>query len=482
MLRRSYITKAITAAGMGHDIAEAASLGLPEDRRQDFIILHEGMFGNIVKEVLEYQNMLSGGNRNTAIAETQSIAESMGDAIAEDLSVADLLPSTPAEIPADRSGLTGLLQLADRQPKSFDTGKVEGWYNALAASDEAIPQVREEMVQSGLFSSEQRMSVFSEKLQDTYNMWQDNVVRELTDRATKAAGKSEVKEQNERLRAEEQARIADLVGDVSIADIKDPAMRAKVEQRQAEIAKAQIAEQEKFMEQDRRQSEFAESVSKPSAITPGLDAYLEDIKRQLTPDSNDPEDIAMQQRVVEFSNELRGAVAATPEIPWETASAVIMKQYPDLLDLATALQADVDQGKYERERGTLDQQEIRPPHKRPDQTVPESQKADELPEGITTSSALIKKNEEFDKTKGPWEIDLEAKALRRRKVMVANALLGRPPLPYTVGDSVAFSRGSSLDCGSIVDITATHYVVKAKNDQVEIAHEAVFEPAIKELF
>jgi hypothetical protein len=125
--------------------------------------------------------------------------------------------------------------------------------------------------------------------------------------------------------------------------------------------------------------------------------------------------------------------------------------------------------------------------------VPEWQKAEAPEANVATgptgpanppvvTSAIITKNQEYDKTMGPWELDKEAQAIRRRKVMVANAIQGRPVMPYGVGDTIAFSCKSSFDTGEIVDITKTAYVVKTAAGQIEVAHEAAFEPTIKDIF
>lgn len=514
---------------MGHDIAEAAAANLAEDRRTDFIILNEGTFANVVQEIMNYHLLTSGGNRTIALRDTRNDAEKLGDDIAEDLSIADQLPTAPEDIPVDHAGLLGLLQIADKYPKVFDTALIEKWYNMLSPAThppkdlapvadpellaqqlsemekkeqketekwekhfqgreqwsslavkqgaDAVASVRQEMIDSGLFTSEQRQAAFEDKLIDTYMAWQNLITDIKLQKEMAGEARENIREQKEGEEAKVQQSIEERT--VGLEDMS-PAMRAKVEERQAAEAKAKMQAEDDAKAAAERTMEFNVGTAPSETEIPGLDEFIRDLQVLTRRSPDEPPDEERIAKVHHYAEALKGAAKEHPEVPWETAAATLAKDF-GLEAEFSELEDTVRQQREQREKA----QEMRAPSKPPAETVPESQKAEteeELPPGISVTTALIRKHEEFDKTKGPWELDLEAKALRRRKLMVQNAVLGRPVLPYKVGDKVAFTRNTALVAGEIMDITQDTYVLKTDSGEVEVAHGSVFDPGFEGLF
>ena len=561
----------VKASDMGHDMAAAAAINLPPERRGDFIALNEGIFANIAQAVLAYNMMYSGGVLNSAKLSTRRTLEDIGEEIQGEVALqsAPEMPQTVAEIPTDRAGITALLSLADKNPGLFDTGLVEKLYNMLApaapthphettfqqtpgaaeakaeelkqqtrmpkleqkypalekpwaesslhltAADDAatLQQVHDEMVQSGQFSYEQRNNVFSDRLVETFLSWEDMVTQEKLAREVAHAGNANIREEKERSKQEEEARLEGLLADeVSIADMS-PSMRARVEQRQAEKADVQAREKAKAAEKEESRKELFRGVSKLPNETAGLEEYLRNLEKLLIkkPKKGGEEDEELRASFQAYAESLRYEAEKSPAT-WQNKAKDLIRQFPDLMDLAEEKSGREEQYQYERKQ----KQEYKPPHKPPQEMVPESQKADELPPGvfipskplekpfnpiklppkpereepeepeepIAPTSALITKNQEYDamKGEGPWLLDKEAKAIRRRKVMVQNAMFGRPPVPYAIGDTVGFTRGSALDSGKIVAIKAHDYILETSKGQVAVNHDAIFEPAQTDLF
>jgi hypothetical protein len=103
-------------------------------------------------------------------------------------------------------------------------------------------------------------------------------------------------------------------------------------------------------------------------------------------------------------------------------------------------------------------------------------------EGQKKSSALIAKNSEYDKTKGAWDLDRDARIIRRRKNMIANALADKPAVPYVTGDTLVLTHNGSLVSGVLESATDTDYTLRVGDTLVTVPHEVVVEPGMEGMF
>ena len=342
------------------------------------------------------------------------------------------------------------------------------------SADEAavVEQAREAMVNSGYFSEEQRSDAFNEKLTNELMQTQANIEEEVSRRATARAGRAEMKEQGQAAEAEEAARIKQ-IAEEDLANLT-PETRKKLEDAQAAAAQFEADEKAKSESTSQRRKEFSDTASEPTTAIPGLNQYIALLQKEfLIPESNEPEDMMLHESLKKYFAELKAATASDPD-NWRAPAADIMQRYPDLLERAeaTGVMSQLQQ------KEKAERQEMRP-SKGPEKEIPARQRKD-----INPQSGLILKNQEYDamKGEGPWELDIEAKAIRRRKVMVANAMMGRPPVPFAIGDVVGFDLGSTITSGKILAIAAAHYIVETPKGVATVSHEAVFEPSATDLF
>ena len=605
--------ESLTPADFGRDMAELVASGADPARKNDIIVLNEGFYKNLATMIMDYNTLLSEGDPNKAILDSRATLEKIADEVEENAQLSNQLPSTPADIPHDRPGLTHLLQIAKESPKGLfpttetfnldnlrhmlyapgsaeapgsvyptqspeelaakeqqlaemgpeqvkDLGvkvdleqaditpethaenlraqeekdaaaaefeaaekarreesrkmedeleaekeapgqleqqkknraggeaerdaedrrlgrgkyappkKAAGWLFKVAADESAVlEQVREIMVDSGYFSAEQRDVIFDQKINYMLQQVKDNIDQEIADRAAARAGKAEIKEQkqDEALAADE--RVKQFTAD-ELASLSDET-RKKLEDARAEQAKFEAEDKAKAESQSQRRKQFTDMAGGPTAAIPGLNQYTVLLQKVMIPESNEPEDQMLHESLKKYFAELKQATAADPD-NWRAPAMDIIQKYPDLMERADVVAI---LSKVQKDQQELRQEEK--PSRGPGKEIPPSQRA-----SLNLRSALIKKNEEYDKTHGPWELDIEAKALRRRKIMVANAVMGRPPVPFTLGDMVGFSRSSSVTSGKILAIAATDYILETDKGVVKVSHEAVFEPAATDLF
>jgi hypothetical protein len=486
MLKISKIIQpgSLTGAQMAKDMVDAIGMSVDESIRNDFKVMLEGRLQYIAQIIFDYNKSHSGGSGLVALNDTRQQLETIADEMAEDINVANMLPATAEEIPADRATLMGLLDIANKYPTYFDTSLINHLEDAMAQTEDVTP-IQQEMVASGMFSAQQRMDMFIAKTKSTMERYEEMARMDVGQKTVEQEMREQKKGDKANAAEEEQKRLRELglEPETKIENLT-PEMRAEVEERQAEQAAAQLREEEKARAQGESRTEFYKGTMSPTGEIPGLDQFMKDL--QVMAHSYFPGDEEMRATLIAYTGALMDAAAKDPD-NWQQIAKEMFNSYPMLESLASEMQQKIDSQTYERE------QKIRAPHRPPQETTPESQKIEELPADVSVTpeapiaptSAIIVKNQEFDamKGQGPWELDLEAKAIRRRKVMVANAIMGRPPVPFTINDTVGFSRGSAIDSGKIVAIKAHSYIVEnAAKNRTEVDHEAVFETSATDLF
>ena len=482
-LARIIAPGSLTGDQMGQDMVNAIAMAVDESIRKDFTVMLEGRIKYIAQIIFDYNKSRSGDNGMVALNETRKQLELIADEMAEDINVANMLPSTAAEIPADRATLMGLLDIANKYPTYFDTSLVNHLEEAMSQTEDVTP-IQQEMVASGMFSSEQRMQNFIAKTKSTMETYEDMARMDTGERTINQEMREQKKGDKAQAQEDEQKRLHDLglLPETKIENLT-PEMRAEVEAREAERAKANLREQQKAQALGDTRTEFYKGTMGERSEVPGLDQFVKDLK--IMADLYFPDDEEVRASVTAYTGALSDFAAKNPS-NWQEEAMEMFKQFPLLADLAAEMQRTVDQGK-----ATQDEK-IRAPHRPPQETVPESQKveeamptpADPLPNPIQPTSALITKNKEFDASNGmgPWEMDKEAKVIQRRKVMVANAIMGRVPVPYAIGETVGFSCGSTIESGKIIAIKAHTFIVENAKAKTEVAHEAVFETSATDLF
>ncbi|HRZ77404.1 MAG TPA: hypothetical protein P5248_08560 [Bacteroidales bacterium] len=523
--------ESITAQDYARDLAAAAAAGADPLHQKDIAVLTEGFFQNLASVIIDYNILLSGGDANTYILAARNTLEKIADDVEEEALIANNLPATAADIPHDKQGLGSLLLLPKNDAKvarlfpnkgDFSVDKVwnllfsaapkgeaestypvqspeelakmeeglasgeikphvedmsEGlnkpaaWTFIKAAADESavVEQARQMMVDSGYFSEEQRSDAFNQKLNDILMQTKANIDDEVAARAAARAGRAELAEQKQAEGEAEDLRVKE-IAEGDLANLS-PETRKKLEDAQAERAKA-IAEETNKQEMVKdRKKEFSGTPGIPTPAVPGLDNFVDKMRRVMVPEDKTLEGQQLNVSMNAYLSELQKAIASDPD-NWRGPAADLIQNYPDLMERAEVVDILSQQQNEARE----EKREYKPPMG-PGKDIPVSQRS-----SLNVAAGLIKKHEEYDKTRGPWELDIEAKALRRRKVMVANSMMGRPPVPYTLGDTVGFSRGSEITSGKILAIAASTYIVETLKGVTKVAHEEVFEPSATNLF
>ena len=592
MLKHSYVLKGteVTADDYAASLAEAAAAGMPEARKRDMVILTQPYFKNIASGVMDYYSLLSGGNKLDAIKDASSELEKLADDIYTESELANQLPATPEEIPADRAGIVNLLQLARQNPKMFqswappvtdtdpETGKGEplvdipgfdinqvwrelypaapkqekqvydpnykwdptkepkketiemplvpaedaaaavakveeektqvppapqeaepetsqrtpeeqaaedadraerdkqraeseknklkaSWNFKVSADEGAVLQsVRQQMVDSGYFSKAQREEAFTSKLDDVLKGWYDRINEAVRDAVGQKEYSKEMQMQKSQEQMDQTKRVRDMMADEAALAALSPETRKRIEEATQAQAAAQLSEEEKMSLRTQRREKAQETGGMPVPSIPGFEEFVRNLqyrfKLLLAEGSVDESSYHIIQ---DYAAAVVQAATNHPEIPWEKVAAEKINDFPELPALMEQLQMFAMFQDVEKEY----------------------KKMEKPPKGPYSKEAgLITKNQQFDSMKGmgPWELDKEAKAIKRRKVMVANAMFGFPPVPFAIGDTVGFSRGSALDSGVIVNITKTNYTLRTAAGDVLVDHENVFEPASTGLF
>jgi hypothetical protein len=531
MLKNSYIldSTSFSSSDYARDLTQAAAAGADPLHQKDIAVLTEGFFKNLADTIIDYNALLPEGDPNKSMLLVKQQLEKIADEVEGEALVTNRLPATAADIPHDKQGLGSLLlpirnnevpasmfptkgdfsidkvwnllyptapaeampateqaavpaaaaeeakpEVTDMSAGQGDEGSKHASWMFKASADEAVAveQAREMMVNSGYFSEEQRSESFNQKLNDILMQTQANIDDEITRRSIEHAGRAEMREKKQDDAQAEEARQKGINGDVDLNSLS-PATRKKLEDAQAAAAKVSAEDDARAVSKQQRRQEFTDTADIPTAAIPGINQFIREMQLIMTPESNEPEDLMLHESLKKYFAELKQATAADPD-NWRGPATDLMQQHPDLLERAdvVAILAKLHR----------DEQDIRKeerPGRGPEKEIPARQRA-----SLRMDAGLIMKNQEYDATKGqgPWELDIEAKAIRRRKVMVANAMLGRPPVPFALGDVVGFDRGSSITSGKILAIAAADYILETAKGVVKVNHEAVFEPSATDLF